>query len=60
VAWHRHQVAGARPQWVVNEQQDVIVGVLSFALAIFVIIFAFASYSGWSAKQYTIELRAAK
>jgi hypothetical protein len=38
-----------REQWV------VVVGVLTFALAIFVIIFAFAIYSGWSPRQYTLE-----
>lgn len=43
-----------------RDQWDVVVGVLTFALAIFVIIIAFASYAGWSPTQYTIELKAAE
>ena len=39
-----------------REQWTVIVGILSFALAIFVIIIAFASYYGWSPRQYTVEM----
>lgn len=39
-----------------RDQWEVIVGVLTFALAIFVIIFAFASYSGWSPTQYTVRI----
>ena len=40
-----------------RDQWEVIVGVLSFALAMFVIIFAFASYSGWSLRDHAIEIR---
>jgi hypothetical protein len=40
-----------------RDQVVVIVGVIVFALAIFVIILAFGSYSGWSPSEYTIELR---
>ena len=39
-----------------REQWTVIVGVLAFALAIFVITIAFASYAGWSLSQYTVEM----
>jgi hypothetical protein len=37
---------------------DVIIGVLTFALAIVVIIFAFGSYAGWSPSQYTVKIEA--
>ena len=43
-----------------RDRRDVIVGVLAFALAIFVIILAFGSYSGWSPRQYTVEMRVAE
>ena len=43
-----------RDQWV------VAIGVLTFALAIFVIIIGFASYSGWSPTQYTVEMNYAE
>ena len=39
-----------------RDKWDVIVGVTTFALAIFVIIFAFGSYSGRSSSEYTVEL----
>ena len=39
-----------------REQWALIGGVLTFALAIFFIIIAFASYGGWSPSQYTLEL----
>ena len=38
------------------ERRDVVIGVLAFALAIFVIILAAGSYWGWSPRQYTVEL----
>ena len=38
------------------DREDVIVGVLAFALALFVIILAFGSYSGWSLRDYTLDL----
>ncbi len=40
-----------------REQWAVVVGILTFALAIFVIIIAFGSYAGWSPSQYTVEMR---
>jgi hypothetical protein len=43
-----------------RDRQDVVVGILAFALAMFVIILAFSSYSGWSPRQYTIELTVAE
>ncbi len=39
-----------------REQWTVVVGVLTFALAIFVIIVAFGSYSSWSPRQYTVQM----
>ena len=41
-----------------RDRRDVILGVTIFALAIFVILFAFGHYSGWSPTQYTVEIRA--
>ena len=43
-----------------RDRWDVVVGVLAFALAIFVIIFAFGSYSGWSPTEYSVEWNAAE
>ena len=40
-----------------RDRRDVILGVLTFALALFAIIFSFGSYSGWSLSQYTVELK---
>ena len=40
-----------------RDQWAVIVGVLTFALAIFVITIAFGMYSSWSPTQYTVEMR---
>lgn len=42
------------------DRRDVVIGVLAFALAIFVITLAFGSYSGWSPTEYTVELNAAE
>ena len=39
-----------------RDQWTVVVGVLTFALAIFVIILASASYAGWSPSQYIVQL----
>lgn len=39
-----------------QEQWALIGGVLTFALAIFFIIIAFASYGSWSPSQYTLEM----
>ena len=41
-----------RDQWV------VVVGVLTFAIAILVIIFGFSNYSGRQSEPYAIEFRA--
>ena len=38
------------------ERQDVVIGVLAFAFAIFVIVIAGASYNGWSPKEYTVRV----
>ena len=39
-----------------RDQWAVTVGVLTFALAIVVIILAFAAYSGWTPRQYTVQM----
>jgi len=39
-----------------NNRRNALIGVLTFALAIFVIVLAFASYSGWSPRHYTVEM----
>ena len=39
-----------------REQWAVILGVGTFALAIFVIVIAFGIYFGWSPAQYTLEV----
>ena len=44
----------------VVDRRDVVIGVLAFALSIFVIIFAFGSYSGWSPTAYTLEWNSAE
>ena len=44
----------------VVDRRDVVIGVLAFALAVFVIIFAFGNWSGWSPREYTVEWNAAE
>lgn len=39
-----------------RERWDVAIGVLAFALSVFVIILALGSYSGWSPRDYTIHI----
>ena len=39
-----------------NNRFDAVVGIVAFALAMFVILFAFASYSGWSPAQYSVTI----
>ena len=41
----------------VVDRQDVVVGVVAFALAIFVIIMAVGAYQGWSPRDWTVEIR---
>ena len=43
-----------------RDRSDVLVGVLVFALAIFALIVAFGVYSGWSPREYTIEVNVAE
>jgi hypothetical protein len=38
----------------------VAIGVIAFALALFVIILAAGRYAGWSPSQYTVHLNAAE
>ena len=39
-----------------RDTRTVVIGIVTFALAIFVIILAFSSYSGWSPRQYTVHV----
>jgi hypothetical protein len=39
-----------------QEQWTVVVGILTFALAIFVITVAFGSYAGWSPSEYNVQM----
>ncbi len=39
-----------------REARVVIVGMISFALAIFIIVLAFSSYAGWSPANYTANV----
>ena len=40
----------------VIDRRDVVIGVLAFALAICVIIIAFGSYTGWTPREYTVQM----
>jgi hypothetical protein len=44
----------------VVDRRDVVIGVVAFALSVFVIIFGFGSYSGWSPQEYSLEWNAAE
>lgn len=44
----------------VVDRRDVAIGILSFALAICVIILAVGKYSGWSPSDYTVEWNSAE
>ena len=39
-----------------RDQWAVVVGILTFALAIFAITLAFGIYSGWSPSEYTVKI----
>ena len=39
-----------------QEQWALVIGILAFALAIFVIVLAAGRYAGWSPSQYTVEV----
>ena len=39
-----------------EHRRNAIIGILTFALAIFVILLAFTSYAGWSPRQYTVQM----
>ena len=39
-----------------RDQRDVVIGVLAFALAIFVILLSVAAYSGWSPRAYVVQM----
>lgn len=39
-----------------RDARTVVLGILSFALAIFVIVLAFSSYAGWTPGNYTAHI----
>ena len=39
-----------------RDTQMVVMGVVVFALALFVVIIGFSVYGGWSPSQYTVEI----
>ena len=43
-----------------RDRSDVLIGVLVFALAIFALTVAFGVYSGWSPREYTIQVNYAE
>lgn len=47
------------PDREVVDRRAVTIGILAFALALVVIIIGFASWAGWSPKQYTIRIEGA-
>ena len=38
------------------DRRAVAIGIITFALAILVIVFAFGGWAGWSPSQYTVKL----
>ena len=39
-----------------NDRFNVIIGILAFAVALFVIVIAVAAYSGWTPRHYTVSM----
>ena len=39
-----------------HNRRNAVIGIMTFALAIFVILLAFSHYAGWSPRQYTVEM----
>jgi hypothetical protein len=39
-----------------RETQMVVVGVVGFALAVFIVVIGFSNYGGWSPSDYSIEV----
>lgn len=44
------------PEREVVDRRAVAIGILAFGLALVVIIIGFASWAGWSPRQYTIHI----
>lgn len=40
-----------------REARTIVIGIIAFALALFVILIGFSNAAGWSPSQYTIEIR---
>lgn len=38
------------------DRRDMVIGVVAFALALFVIILAVSAYKGWSPREYVVEV----
>jgi len=38
------------------DRRDVLIGILAFTLALFVILLAFAAWSGWTPRAYIVEI----
>ena len=38
------------------DRRDVAIGVIAFALALFVIILAVGAYNGWSPREYVVQV----
>ena len=39
-----------------RDRRDVLIGILVFTLALFVIMLAFSAWSGWTPRSYTVEV----
>ena len=39
-----------------RDRQDVVIGILAFTLALFVIMLAFSSYSGFSPREHIVQM----
>jgi hypothetical protein len=39
-----------------RDRRDVVIGILAFALALFVILIAFSAYTGQSPREYIIQM----
>lgn len=38
-----------------RDRRVVVIGVLTFTLALVIIVFGFSSYNGWSPREYTVH-----
>ena len=40
-----------------RDARTIIIGIMTFALALFIILIAFSNAAGWSPSQYTVHIR---